>query len=281
MPMPIKEILMPCDCNVGLPHGASVGLRLAEDLKASITALGLIPLPTNKDIVVPPSAVDRQQRELESTRRRASRTRTYFSELAEISNVPFQWDQMEVTFDQLVDCTKKRARFYDLAIIDQTSDDGSEAWAQVIEGILVEGGRPILLIPGEMSPVEIGYRAIIGWDDSSSASRAVHDAIPLLKRSDTVRIVTVTNDDSSADVQREHAGALAIHLKHHGIASTAHEVAAESLSVDQALLQHSFQAKADLLVIGGNGKSRWGESLLGSLARKLLSDSPIPILISH
>lgn len=281
MPMPIKEILMPCDCNVGLPHGASVGLRLAEDLKASITALGLIPLPTNKDIVVPPSAVYRQQRELESTRRRASRTRTYFSELAEISKVPFQWDQREGTFDQLVDCTKKRARFCDLAIIDQTSDDGSEAWAQIIEGILVEGGRPTLLIPGEMSPVEIGYRAVIGWDDSSSASRAVHDAIPLLKRSDTVRIVTVTNDNSSADVQREHAGALAIHLKHHGIASTAHEIEAESLSVDQALLQHSFQAKADLLVIGGNGKSRWGESLLGSLARKLLSDSPIPILISH
>ena len=51
--------------------------------------------------------------------------------------------------------------------------------------------------------------------------------------------------------------------------------------VGAALLNAASEAGADLLVMGGYGRTRLSELVLGGVTRHVLADSQLPILISH
>jgi hypothetical protein len=56
---------------------------------------------------------------------------------------------------------------------------------------VIGSGRPVLVIPYAGTVDGIGRRALIAWDGTREAVRAVHGALPLLDRAEAVMLVYV------------------------------------------------------------------------------------------
>ncbi len=75
---------------------------------------------------------------------------------------------------------------------------GEQATLQhfVAERVVLGSGRPTIVLPEEPRRRRPSSFDVVGvaWDFSRSAARAVADALPILERAKTVRVVTVTQE---------------------------------------------------------------------------------------
>jgi hypothetical protein len=147
--------------------------------------------------------------------------------------------------------------------------------------LLLETGRPVLLIPSGFTwrPAK---HAVVAWRPTREAARALHDALPLLREADSIEVLEV---DQACNKERDSpppGGDPVIHLCRHGLKARIVGCRSGNDSVASALIKHAQDSRADLIVAGGYGHSRFREWTLGGATRELLSGScPIPILFSH
>ena len=148
------------------------------------------------------------------------------------------------------------------------------------EAIIFGSGRPTLIIPEEPRPRPFELGTItVAWDFSRAAARAISDALPLLERAKQVRVVTVVKEKALS--KKRSAEELAKNLARHGIEVVLDEVDANGNPIGKVLEFHALSHKADLLVMGAYGHSRLREFVLGGATQSLLSNPPLPILLSH
>jgi nucleotide-binding universal stress UspA family protein len=168
------------------------------------------------------------------------------------------------------------ARLRDLTIV--PVPENYDRW--LAETIIFESGRPTLIFPEtpRAKPFDL-KTAMVAWDFSRAAARAVADAIQILEKAREVRIVTVTNEKSFDS--RHSAEELAKNLSRHGIDVILDQVDAAGRSIGRVLQTQAASCAADLLVMGAFGHSRFREFVLGGATKSLLSKPPIPILFSH
>ena len=168
------------------------------------------------------------------------------------------------------------ARLRDLTIVSVPAT--YDQW--YAEAIIFGSGRPTLVVPESppLRPFELNT-VVVAWDFSRSAARAVADAIPILEKAKTVRIVTVTNEKV---IDTKHSSEeLAKNLSRHGIDVIVDRVDAARLSIGESLTREIASHKADLLVMGAYGHSRFREFILGGATQNMLSKPLLPILFSH
>ena len=168
------------------------------------------------------------------------------------------------------------ARLRDLTIVSVPAT--YDQW--YAEAIIFGSGRPTLVVPESppLRPFELNT-VVVAWDFSRSAARAVADAIPILEKAETVRIVTVTNEKV---IDTKHSSEeLAKNLSRHGIDVIVDRVDAARLSIGESLTREIASHKADLLVMGAYGHSRFREFILGGATQNMLSKPLLPILFSH
>lgn len=168
------------------------------------------------------------------------------------------------------------ARLRDLTIV--PVPESYDQW--YAETLIFGSGRPTLVLPqtARSRPFELGTVAL-AWDFSRSAARAVSDALPLLEKARTVRIVTVTNE-KKLDTKRS-SEELAKNLARHGIDVVLDKVDADGRRIGEVLEAYTVSHRADVLVMGAYGHARWREFILGGATKSLLSKPPLPILFSH
>lgn len=174
--------------------------------------------------------------------------------------------------DVMVDYAKLR----DLTIV--SIPEGNAEW--VAEAIIFGSGRPTLVLPDRPRTRPLELKTImVAWDFSRAAARAVSDAMPILEKAGSVRIVTVTGD-KDFDSNRS-AEELAKNLARHGIDVVLEQVDAGDDDVGDVLEARALSSAADLLVMGAYGHSRFREFILGGATSSMLADAPLPILFSH
>jgi len=140
-------------------------------------------------------------------------------------------------------------------------------------------GRPVLVVPRYGTFETVGQRVLIAWNGSREATRAVNDAIPILKMATKVTVLSV---DPEGEPDRRLPGAdLALHLARHGIAAEAESTQALDIGVGDVLLSRAADLGADLIVMGAYGHSRLREMMLGGATRHLLQHMTVPVLMSH
>jgi nucleotide-binding universal stress UspA family protein len=168
------------------------------------------------------------------------------------------------------------ARLRDLTIVSVPAT--YDQW--YAEAIIFGSGRPTLVLPESrpLGPFELNT-VVVAWDFSRSAARAVADAVPLLEKARTVRIVTVTNE--KVIDTRHSSEELAKNLSRHGIDVIVDRVDAAGRPIGESLTTEIASHKADLLVMGAYGHSRFREFILGGATQSMLSKPPLPILFSH
>jgi nucleotide-binding universal stress UspA family protein len=168
------------------------------------------------------------------------------------------------------------ARLRDLTIV--PVPESYDQW--YAEAIIFESGRPTLVLPEKPRAKPFDLKtAVVAWDCSRAAARAIADAIPVLEKAREVRIVTVTSEKV---IDSKHsAEELARNLSRHGIDVVLDKEDAAGRTVGEVLVTYLASCKADILVMGAYGHSRFREFVLGGATRSLLSKPPIPILFSH
>jgi nucleotide-binding universal stress UspA family protein len=171
------------------------------------------------------------------------------------------------------------ARLRDLTIVPVPEGDQLQHW--YAESVIFGSGRPVLVLPHSAkrsAGFELG-RVVVAWDFSQPASRAVADALPLLKRAKRVELVTVINEKPLPG--KRSASELAENLAHHGVDVSIDTIDSLGEEIGDALDSHLAARKADLLVMGAYGHSRVREFILGGATRSMMSRPSIPVLLSH
>ena len=175
------------------------------------------------------------------------------------------------------------AHHADLVVIGQPEPENPNfaRIGDLIEHLLLQAGRPLLLVPYAGTFDRIGSRVLVGWTETREAARAVHDALPLLAEAEQVTALTIL-DGRHAPAQAEPPAAeLARHLQRHGITATAARTVTDGIANADALLSYACDIGVDLLVMGGYGHSPLRERMLGGVTRSLLQHMTVPVLMSH
>lgn len=168
------------------------------------------------------------------------------------------------------------ARLRDLTIV--SVPESYDQW--YAEAIIFGSGRPTLVVPETVPSGRFELNTVVvAWDFSRSAARAVADAIPVLEKARTVRIVTVTHEKVIGT--RHSSEELAKNLSRHGIDVVIDQVHAAGRPIGEVLNRETAACKADLLVMGAFGHSRFREFILGGATQSMLSKPLLPILFSH
>jgi nucleotide-binding universal stress UspA family protein len=177
-----------------------------------------------------------------------------------------------------------QARYADLVVVSQTdpADSATTLIRDLPEFVALHGGRPVLAVPYAGKFDTLTRHALIAWDGSRSATRAMTDALPLLRRSAKVTLA-LFNPESQYGVHSELPGAdAALFLARHGVKVEVHQqTTPPGLDTGNALLSLAADINADLLVMGAYGHTRWRETILGGVTRTVLASMTLPVLMSH
>jgi nucleotide-binding universal stress UspA family protein len=152
---------------------------------------------------------------------------------------------------------------------------------QLVQDILMQAGRPVLVVPYAGHFKTIGSRILVGWNGSRAAARAVNDAMPLLAGAASVFILEAYPMGRTRSAPVTTGLDLRCHLAHHGIRAETTRTMMNGISATDALLSRATDFDADLLVAGGSIHSRPREFILGGVTRGLLHGMTVPVLMSH
>lgn len=176
------------------------------------------------------------------------------------------------------------ARYADLVIVSQSNplDRDDTTNGQLPEYVTLHAGRPSLVLPHAGVSDHLDQHAIVAWDGSRAATRAISDALPLLRASKLVT-VAVFNPEREYGVHGAQPGAdIALFLARHDVqVEVLQQRTSAAQPIGDALLSLIADRDADLLVMGAYGHARWQEIVLGSVTRTVLQSMTVPVLMSH
>lgn len=174
------------------------------------------------------------------------------------------------------------ARNYDLVILSQPNParDNYVRLIEFAQKVLIHSGRPILFMPYIGSTQTTYQKALIAWDGTPAASRAVHEAIPMLTLCEEVSVLVVASKkqiESKHDVLAER---LVKHLQNHAIKARLQTINPGNNSVSGVILNQISENAIDLLVMGGHGTPTLKQKIFGGVTQTLLSSMVVPVLMS-
>ncbi len=256
-------------------------LRLAADLAAAhgATLVGLRVemhprLPRQLRTPVVDAAVVAHDAAI---RANSDRLKAELSETAKRCGIDHEWWLVE---DGGTDDIVDSARYTDIVVVQQhdRSDDEEFPADELIHQLLVRAGRPVLITPNWPVNGVVGSRAVIAWNGSREASRALADAMPLLAKAERTLLVIEGGDGVDERLAR-----VSGHLSRHGIGNVTTQVLTsdDSIQTGGDILRAGNTIDANLLVMGGYGKSRLSEKLFGGVTEFVLYHARLPVLMSH
>ncbi|UOA14224.1 MULTISPECIES: universal stress protein [Sulfitobacter] len=159
-------------------------------------------------------------------------------------------------------------------------DADTAAHARLLESVIRDAGRPVLVVPQDFSGDHLGQSIVLGWNGTREAVRAAHDALVLLQAGDCAHILRV-NDHSHDAGLKASSGDLAAAFDRHGIETTLVERSWERPGVAAALSREAMERGADMVAVGAFGHSRAYDLVIGAATRDLLRHSEVPVLFSR
>ena len=170
------------------------------------------------------------------------------------------------------DLVEQESKFCDLVI---AAAPPSGLATATFETAALKSGKPVLMFPRILKDFSTDS-IIIGWNNSTEASRAVTSSMEFLKQAKKVHIVTSKEYVQDLVIMEN----LLIYLKEHNINAT-YEVIKTTRIAGQALLSASEKGNFDMIVAGAYGHRGLRELMFGGATRHLLENTTIPVFMSH
>jgi len=188
--------------------------------------------------------------------------------------------EWRVTRENATEAVPLHARYADLTVIGQpNASEGVGVEPDFAERVLLAAGRPVLVIPYAGDFPGLGERVLIAWNASREATRAVTDALPLLRKAREVHVIAFNPSGAPhGDVPGADIG---LYLARHDIKVSVSQQTARDIDVGNQLLSRAADLSADLIVMGGYGHSRTHELILGGVTRTVFQSMTVPVLMSH
>ena len=209
----------------------------------------------------------------------AEAIRKIFDQHCKAEDFVSEWRLVKAESLTAADRIVESARAADLVVMAQADRDSDRADQSHIQQRLIrESGRPVLVVPLDGEPGEIGRNVVIGYSATREASRAAHDALDLMNETSEAHILRIASG-SASDLADYAANELAASYARHGVkTNVVHREQAAGKSVSEMLLQEAFERGADLIVTGAFGHSRVYDFVIGAATRDLLRDADRPVL---
>jgi len=259
---------------------AQMAYRLAGELGATYgAAIEAVHYPTSIRNVaagmidgLSGTVVGWDQRNIEA--RAEASAAAFAAELASKPNTTYVFVDRQDPDDLLT-----RARTTDLMVAGRPGMDPDNESPESVSVALHESACPVIVAPPSGSLGALG-EAVIAWNGSQQAARAVRFALPLLKNARSVTIVVV-----GASEKPVATGRIKGWLGHHGIAAELASIdpgAASARARGRAVLGFTHDRGASLLVMGAYGQAGVMEFLgLGGATAKIISGCRVPVLLAH
>ncbi|MDP3491894.1 MAG: universal stress protein [Hyphomonadaceae bacterium] len=175
--------------------------------------------------------------------------------------------------DRLIACAKR----HDLVILPPEITPAFTNHVIPAARVGMASGGPVLVLKHGGFPIPLGRKVLIAWNESREAVRAVRDAWPLLETASEIHLLQVgpaATRAIDALMQRQLAD-------HECPPATLHVDDGGDTAVEDIIRLHVGRTGADLVVLGLYGHSRLRELVMGGVSRSLLSDPPMPLIMSH
>ena len=206
--------------------------------------------------------------------------RSIFDEVMKDAGVAAQWQQIESDIAAMV---PYRARYADLIVVGQL--DREELLPRpeyaIPERVLLDLGRPVIIVPSAGSFSTIGRRVLVAWNASPQAARALRDSLPLLAKAEAVSVLTINPDNLRKEHGDDPAAHAVAYLASHQIKAEAQKFVIKDIDADDFILSRAADMSADLIVMGAYGHARAGEMVFGGATRHLLNRMTLPLFMSH
>lgn len=150
--------------------------------------------------------------------------------------------------------------------------------ADLVPGLVVDSGKPALVIPRVGSPLPPGHRVLVAWKPARESARAVVAALPWMRRADAVHLacqLPVPEQTQAA------LSSLEAWLRRQGVVAPVRHHVLGAEHVGEMLLSLAADTGADLTVMGCYGHSRAREFVLGGVTRTWLEAMTVPVLMAH
>lgn len=226
-----------------------------------------------------PDAVFAEQRAL--LRKDADAVREAFDAVAGSTSVATEWRCEHVIYPSFERELIAHARLADLVVVSQKDNDPLDAWSDLSTRLIMQSGRPVLVVPRSGGTESVGKQVLVAWDGGRESVRAALDALPLLKAAEKVRIIVINPSEEQEGRSFVPGDDLAVLLSRHDVNVEVTVVVAPDTAVPNELLSRAADFGSDLLVMGCYGHSRFREMVFGGATREMMKTMTIPVLMSH
>ena len=212
----------------------------------------------------------------------AKKIRKLFDEVVAREGISAEWRVDETDAVQVAGAVAEQGRCSDLVVIGQQEEDALTFEQQDLAGrLLLEGGRPVLLVPHSGTFETTGDNVLVAWNASRESARAVSDALPVLTQARKVSVLCINPPRSGAEDREILGTQIAATLARHGVTAEVVPDFASDISVGDEMLSRASDLGCDLIVMGAYGHSRFREMVFGGATRHVLNHMTVPVLMSH
>jgi nucleotide-binding universal stress UspA family protein len=280
----VRELYVPllraaCD-EAALDAAAAIAEAKEAHLTAMVALTHPLPLVSDMGMVVDEPLPGQMEAERAAVAAVAERARARLSRSSASSEVRMTecfalWGE-EAAALQALHC--------DLSILGKPGHqlpDDFAAFSRMFRSLLLRSGRPVLVVPEGATLPAPARRVVLAWKPTPQASRALHDALPLLSRAAEVDVLVVDPQITEAGYGEQPGADVAHLLARHGLRARVVERPGEGRRTGASILQHVQETDAELLLMGGYGHRHWRELVLGGATRDVVDGARKPVLLSH
>lgn len=206
------------------------------------------------------------------------KSKAEFIHKATNAGINFDWDCYRDTELQHV---VSRARIADICLVGQVSNgiSDNEINRNFFSQFVITLGKPVLFLPYEKECAAEFKHIVVAWNGSRESTRAIADAMPLLRVAKMVSVISASSkkkqNDRLPDVD------VAAFLARHKVTVEVEKVEIDSAEIADLILSRIDLKSADLLVMGAYGHTRFSEFVLGGMTRTMMKKMIVPVLMSH
>ncbi|HMM68636.1 MAG TPA: universal stress protein [Dokdonella sp.] len=275
-----KDILIPLTNTATDDALLSFAIELAEEQEAHLSALVTVALtiPVGFEMVAIPTDVYSPIHDAE--RANGAQLAQKARDRLKSASISSEVRAVESLMEPSTNVAVLHARYADLSIVVGGADRSGPA-SGLFADLLMGSGRPVLVIPPKPADGSTRNHVVVAWQPTREATRAVHDALPLLQAAAQVDVIVVDPRVDDGHHGQEPGADIAIHLARHGVRANVVTIPSMGATVEQSILRFAVEAGAGLIVAGGYSHSRLREQVLGGVTRGLFERAGIPVLFSH
>lgn len=275
----MRDILVYCDDFRVWSPTARYAAELAAALDASLTGLHVgtrIPLEAPQG--TPPPLLAEFIAYVQDDIQAAMVAGQHFAHWAQQFGV--KSTAWQVALGDAADILCVAGNWNDVLVVERSSGRIEDPLGLISEVLL--SGLACLVVPEMTYAVGRLERIAVAWNGSPASTRALHGAMPLLRRATQVVLLRAARPKSlRSEVAFEPEFDPEDYLRARGIQVRTESIEANDEEAADALLTAASRNRADLLVMGAFGKMRFHEWYLGGTTRQVLQYAGLPLFMAH